>query len=139
MYIAITQVDIVTKILCTQAPMKTGPEYPTIKGFIFEFDNSSTWPIETTENGTYKNMPLIYGICDDDADLTVSGVVSTYTAEEIQLLKTTEHQARKPFPSWIGNINTMSWEPPAPCPNDGNYYWDESTVSWIKQTNVEYT
>lgn len=138
MFIAITQIDSQTKIVCTEKPMQTGPELPKIKGFIFEFDNSSIWPIPTTPEGTLTEPPLFFGSCDDDADLSVSGVVSTYTAEEIQLLKTTEHQARKPFPSWVGNINTMSWEPPAPCPNDGNYYWDESTVSWIKQTNVEY-
>jgi hypothetical protein len=139
MFIAITQVDVITKIVCTQEPMRTGPEFPQIKGFIFQFDNSSIWPISTTENGVYINAPLLYGICDDDADITVAGVVSTYTAEEFESLKMSEYQARKPFPSWIGDINTMSWEPPTPYPVDGNnYYWDESSITWIKRTVVEY-
>jgi hypothetical protein len=138
MFIAITQVDVITKILCTQEPMRTGPEFPKIKGFIFQFDNSSIWPILTTENGTYVNAPLMYGICDD-ADITVSGVVSTYTVEEFESLKIAEHQKRKPFPSWIGDINIMSWESPTPYPDDSNdYYWDEPSNTWIKQTIVEH-
>lgn len=139
MYISITQVDAITKILCTQEPMRTGPEYPQLKGFIFQFNNSSSWPIQTTDTGAYVNTPLMYGTCDDDADISVAGVVATYTAEEFQSLRIAEHQARQPFSSWIGDINTMAWEPPTPYPDDGNdYYWDEPTTSWIKQTGVEY-
>mgnify|MGYP000517623227 CR=1 FL=1 len=38
----------------------------------------------------------------------------------------------KPEPSWVLNQNTFQWEPPIPCPNDGNaYVWDEATQSWV--------
>jgi hypothetical protein len=136
-YLSITQVDAVTKIICTAEPMRTGPSLPDIKNFILDWSNKSTWPIPTTPEGAHTKAPLFFGTCDDDADLTVSGVVATYTVEEYQALKTAEHQARKPYPSWVGNEETMSWESPVPLPVDGKYYyWDEPTGSWIAATTV---
>ena len=35
----------------------------------------------------------------------------------------------KPYPSWILNEETCLWEAPTTKP-EGNYYWDESTLSW---------
>ena len=40
------------------------------------------------------------------------------------------------FPSWTLNEGTCLWEAPIPYPTDGDYYWDEDTVSWLKK---EYT
>jgi hypothetical protein len=37
--------------------------------------------------------------------------------------------APKPFPSWSLDAN-HDWQPPVPKP-DGNYIWDESTLSWV--------
>ena len=42
----------------------------------------------------------------------------------------------KPYPSWLLNNTTYTWEPPTPPgwppPNDGNIYvWDEATLSWV--------
>ena len=137
-FISITQIDAVTGILCTDEPMRTGPSYPQIKGWIIEFNNESTWPIPTTPVGTHTRAPLFFGTCDDDADLSVTGVISTYTEEEYTSLKTAEHQARKPFPSWVGDISTMSWEPPVPYPSDNKlYFWDESVTNWVEPTIVE--
>jgi hypothetical protein len=63
----------------------------------------------------------------------VAGVLSTYTAEEYQALKTAEHQARKPYPSWVGNEETMTWEAPTPMPNDEkNYSWNEEQLAWVE-------
>jgi len=40
--------------------------------------------------------------------------------------------APQPYPSWILSTTTFLWEAPVPYPNDGqNYYWDESTQSWV--------
>ena len=37
----------------------------------------------------------------------------------------------QPFESWTWNEDVSVWEPPAPYPNDGEYYvWDEETLSW---------
>jgi hypothetical protein len=137
-YLSVTQIDAVTGIICTAEPMRTGPSYPPIKNCVIHWTNESTWPIPTTPEGAHTRAPLFFGTCDDDADLTVSGVVATYTAEEFQALKTAEHQARKPYPSWIGDESKMTWEPPVPLPVDGRYYyWDEPTTSWIAATTVE--
>jgi len=38
--------------------------------------------------------------------------------------------AAQPFPSWTLNSNN-EWEPPTAHPGDGNYRWDEATLTWI--------
>jgi hypothetical protein len=136
-YLAITQIDADTRIVCTAEPMRTGPVYPKIKNFNFVWADKSTWPIPTTPEGAHTRAPLFFGTCDDDADLNVPGVIATYTFEEYQALKAIEHQARKPYPSWVGDEEKMTWMPPVPHPNDGNpYYWDEPTLSWVAPTSV---
>jgi hypothetical protein len=40
----------------------------------------------------------------------------------------------KPFNSWILNNETCLWEAPISRP-DGNWYWDEETISWKEITN----
>ena len=43
-----------------------------------------------------------------------------------------------PFPSWVLNNVTWTWEPPTPMPTDGKMYnWDEETTSWIEFVVVE--
>jgi hypothetical protein len=43
----------------------------------------------------------------------------------------------QPFPSWVLNEDTCTWEPPTPMPTDGQrYYWDEATISWVLLTPV---
>ena len=42
-----------------------------------------------------------------------------------------------PFPSWVLNEETYTWEAPAPYPSDDRYkapfyQWDEDTTSWIE-------
>ena len=134
-YLSITQIDADTGILCTVEPMRTGPSFPQIKDWSVNWWNQSTWPISTTSTGAHTVAPLFFGTCADDADLTVTGVVATYTEAEYQALKFTEHQARKPYASWVGDYETMSWNPPIQYPDDGkSYYWDEPTTSWVEMT-----
>jgi len=41
----------------------------------------------------------------------------------------------KPYPSWVLIEETCRWDAPTPRPTDDkNYYWDETTVSWIEAT-----
>ena len=132
-YLCITQIDASTGIICTAEPMRTGPTYPQIKNCEIIWCNKSTWPISTTPEGAHSRAPLFFGTCDDDANISIAGVVATYTAEEYQALKTAEHQARKPYSSWIGNEEAMTWEAPAPMPQDDKEYrWDEATTSWVE-------
>jgi len=42
MYICITEVDAVTKIVCTSAPQRTGPSMTDIKGLQIIWQDKST-------------------------------------------------------------------------------------------------
>jgi hypothetical protein len=98
----------------------------------------STWPVSTAPDGTYLRAPRYYGTCDDDADTTIAGVLQVLTEAEYNAAKTAEHEARRPYPSWIGYLDTMTWAAPVARPadaimNGGNvrYQWDEATVNWV--------
>ncbi len=140
MYICITEVDAVTKIVCTAEPQRTGPSMPAVKGWTHLWHDKSTWPVSTASDGTYLRAPRYYGTCDDDADTTIEGVLQVLSKAEFTTLRTAEHEARRPYPSWIGYLDTMTWAAPVARPadaimNGGNvrYQWDEATVNWIPQ------
>jgi hypothetical protein len=38
----------------------------------------------------------------------------------------------QPYPSWVLDEATCLWEAPSPYPEDGEYFWDEPTASWIE-------
>ena len=41
--------------------------------------------------------------------------------------------APQPYASWVLNESTCLWDAPSPKPNDGKqYFWDESTISWVE-------
>ena len=43
--------------------------------------------------------------------------------------------APQPFPSWVLNNTTWTWEAPTPMPTDGKLYkWDEPTTAWVEVT-----
>ena len=44
----------------------------------------------------------------------------------------------KPYPSWVLNTNTCTWEPPTEYPNDGaKYLWNEEATAWeIENVNI---
>lgn len=137
-YICVTEVDAQTKIPCTVEPQRTGPSMPEVKGFKPEWTDKSTWPVELAEDGTYLRAPLYYGTCDDDADTTIAGVLEVLTEEEYNNRRQAELEALRPYPSWIGYLDTMTWGPPVPRPadavmNGGNvrYQWDEENVNWV--------
>ena len=141
MHIVVTEVDAVTKIPCTSEPQRTGPSMPNVKGLKIIWQDKSTWPVSTDSTGTYLRAPKYYGTCDDDADTNISGVLQVLTEEEYNTLKVAEHEARKPYPSWIGYLDTMTWGAPVPRPidaivNGGNvrYQWDEFTLNWVAET-----
>jgi hypothetical protein len=137
-FVCVTNVDAKTIVLCTVEPMTTGPAFPEIKGFQFQWSDESTWPVEVVSDGTYLRAPKLYGVCDDDADTNVVGVLEVLTEEEYNSRRAVELEARRPYPSWIGYIDTMTWGAPISRPanaviNGGNvrYQWDGPTVSWI--------
>jgi hypothetical protein len=140
MHIVVTEVDAVTKIPCTVEPQRTGPSMPAVKGLQIIWQDKSTWPVSTDSTGTYLRAPKYYGTCDADADLNIAGVLEVLSETEWNERRVTEHNATKPYPSWIGYLDTMSWSAPVPRPvdailNGGNvrYQWDEASVNWIPQ------
>lgn len=144
MYICVTEVDATTKIPCTEAPQRTGPSMPNIKGLIILWQDRSTWPVEVSPTGVYLRAPKYYGTCDNDADTAVAGVLEVMTESDWNAAKEAEHLARRPYPSWIGYPDTMTWGAPVPRPvdaivNGGNvrYQWDEETLSWVPQATTE--
>lgn len=43
----------------------------------------------------------------------------------------------KPYPSWILNTSTWTWQAPSPRPDDGlAYVWSEDTTSWVEVPKV---
>ena len=140
MHIVVTEVDAVTKIVCTDEPQRTGPSMPAVKGLKIIWQDKSTWPVSTDSTGKYLRAPKYYGTCDADADLNIAGVLEVLTETEWNERRVAEHNATKPYPSWIGYLDTMSWSAPVARPvdavmNGGNvrYQWDEATVNWIPQ------
>jgi hypothetical protein len=44
--------------------------------------------------------------------------------------------APQPFPSWIKDEETYTWQAPVAMPTDDkSYYWDEKTTSWVEVIN----
>jgi hypothetical protein len=44
--------------------------------------------------------------------------------------------APQPYPSWMLNKTTWTWEAPVPMPTDDKMYtWDEATTNWVEVTN----
>ena len=133
MYICVTEVDAKTKIPCTAEPQRTGPSMPEVKGFVLNWFDESTFPVELDKNGTYLRAPKYYGTCDDDADTSIAGVLEVLTEAEYNQRKYDAFYARKPYPSWVWNAETLTWSSPVPYPDNGkSYYWDEPTTSWIE-------
>lgn len=73
MYICVTHVDARTGIPCTVAPMGHGPAFPKVKGLQIVWANQTEWPTD---------KPLFYGTCDDDADVSIPGVIQASIPED---------------------------------------------------------
>lgn len=138
--VCVTEVDSQTKVPCTVEPQRTGPSMPDVKGLKIVWVDKSTWPVELAADGTYLRAPKYYGTCDDDADTTIAGVLEVLTETEWNDRRVAELEALRPYPSWIGYLDTMTWGPPVPRPadaimNGGNvrYQWDEASLSWVPQ------
>ena len=134
-YICVTHIDAVTGVICTEAPMASGPVFPTLNGFKYKWANQSTWPISCNPDGSYILAPKSYGTCDDDADTTVVGVLEVLTEAAWDSVKGIELEARRPYPSWVleGDVCMPPFLRPADAVINGGtirYQWDENIVNW---------
>ena len=114
MYICVTHVDARTGIPCSIAPMSHGPAFPKVKGLVIDFGNQTQWP---------TNEPLFFGTCDDDADISVPGVVKPITKDEYQLEQQKESDTKAMqvrqhrdylLRTEVDSINPMRWEAMTP-------------------------
>ena len=132
LHIVVTQVDSVSKQPCTAEPMRTGPAFPALNNLVVDFFNGSEWPIEIVD-GVYQTPPKFYGTCDDDSFTGFPGVLEVVTPEEFTRRKRNEFYARRPYPSWVFDENTLLWSSPVPMPIDGSMCkWDEATQTWVE-------
>ena len=58
-----------------------------------------------------------------------AGIGFTYDAELDAFIP------EKPFESWVLDEATAQWQAPVPMP-EGNYRWDEDSVSWLEIEEV---
>ena len=121
MFICVTHVDSITRVPCTDAPMVNGPDYPALDRLVIEWWDQSQWPSDT---------PKYYGYCSDNADTNIPGVLEVLTEAEYTKRKRDEMFARKPYPSWQFNEETLEWSAPVPKPWDGDE-WDEEKGEWV--------
>lgn len=139
-YIVVTEVDADTKVPCIVAPQRTGPSMPKVKGLKVEWYDASTWPVELAADGTYLRAPKYYATCDDDADVTIAGVLEELTEDAWLKQKYDEFFARQPYPSWLWNPLDLTWSSPEPYPQNAgpwDYRWDEATTSWVQTQPTE--
>jgi hypothetical protein len=110
MHICVTHIDARTGIPCTVAPMSTGPSFPKVKGLNIEFGNQTQWP---------TNEPLFFGTCDDDADVSIPGVVKILTADEFAHERFKENDTKAAqvrerrqylLITTVDSVNPMRWE-----------------------------
>jgi hypothetical protein len=91
--------------------------------YIDTLENPSAW-VQTSYNtfgGVHpENRPL---------RKNYAGVGYTYDVTRDAFI------APQPYLSWALDEETCLWQSPIPCPIDGkNYYWDETTLTWIEIT-----
>ena len=55
-----------------------------------------------------------------------AGVGYTYDATRDAFL------TPKPYPSWVLDETTTDWTAPVPMPDEGQWVWNEETLSWLE-------
>lgn len=83
--IKFTYVDHGTQISVAKEPAIGGPVFPQIKGLNFLFALERKYPTD---------VPEFIGECDDDANLTIDGVLKELTADELAYEKAEELNAQ---------------------------------------------
>ena len=67
----------------------------------------------------------------DTYEYPVEGWV--WADSELIARQTLECYGIQPFPSWVVDTETATWQPPIPYPNDEKVYlWDEGSLSWVE-------
>jgi hypothetical protein len=76
--------------------------------------------------GNFRGQTCVRTSYNNNIRKQYAGVGYFYDAEDDVFIKP------KPYPSWTLN-ETHDWEPPTPMPTtDGNWFWNEETLEWIR-------
>lgn len=99
--------------------------------FIDTLSDSDSW-IQTSYNTRGgKHYAPNSNIEDDGIALrkNYAGIGDTYDSVKDAFIPI------QPYPSWTLDEQACQWESPEPYPDDteNSYYWDEPTLSWIKE------
>jgi len=81
------------------------------EGYSWLINNlGGTWVKTSYNNSIRKQFAGIGFFYDPEADVFISP---------------------QPFPSWNLDEN-HDWQPPTASPEEGSWYWDEDTLSWVE-------
>jgi hypothetical protein len=76
--------------------------------------------------GNFRGQTCVRTSYNNNIRKQYAGVGYFYDAEDDVFIEP------KPYPSWTLN-ETHDWEPPTPMPTtDGNWFWNEETLEWIR-------
>ncbi len=101
------------------------------QNFIDTLPDSSSW-IQTSYN-TRGGKHYSPNSWEEDGGIPLrknyAGIGDTYDLVKDAFISS------QPYPSWTLDEQTCQWESPEPYPDDteNSYYWDEPTLSWIKE------
>ena len=73
--------------------------------------------------GAFRGQRCLRTSYNNNIRKQYAGVGFTYDAVKDQFVRPS------PFASWLLDSNN-DWQPPTPKP-EGNYYWDEESLSWL--------
>lgn len=106
----INQNNIVLRVVKTDNNDVNGDE-----GYQWLIDNlGGTW-IQTSYNNNIRKQ--------------YAGIGFTYNAVNDVFI------APQPYPSWLLDQN-FDWQAPTPRPNQGEWCWDEPTLTWVEVTEL---
>jgi hypothetical protein len=91
---------------------------------LIEGQDPETW------YGEFRNQTCKRTSYNANIRKNYAGIGFTYDAELDAFIPP------KPFDSWVLDEATATWEAPVPMPEEGNYKWDEETISWLEVEEV---
>jgi hypothetical protein len=91
---------------------------------LIEGQDPETW------YGAFRGQPCKRTSYNANIRKNYAGIGFTYDAELDAFIPP------KPFASWVLDEETAQWQAPTPRPEEGNYSWDEETLSWLEVEEV---
>lgn len=91
-YIKFTYVDAITGISVAKQPAANGPAFPPVVGLEFVWARESQYPTD---------VPEFFGMCPDDADTQIDGVLDVYAQQDWETMRDDEMRARNPVPQQV--------------------------------------